>query len=242
MGGGASAVLQETMGEAYLREYAGDRFDEAKFSALCDENGEVSKCMLLDTVSDGIPREVYMTYMSYCPSGLMSLHAYVTIIRNAKFLSKKCNRMTAETVFHGARFAVGEKDMHINYYTFIKDIIPRLAEQRETTFDQLFDKLAFIELGTGQEIVPEIMDSKPTSLAGSLFQATAAVAGHSGKISPASAAEEAAAAAAAEREAGAVAGKPSEQDRAATLLQKKARARTAKREAEQRREVRDKDY
>jgi hypothetical protein len=231
---GAGASLQPNMNEAYLREYAGDEFDQAKYIALRDEKGEVHQSILMATVTEGIPAEVFMTYMSYCPSGLMSLYAYVTIIRNAKFLSKSCNRPTAEKYFHAARFLTerGQGERCINYFTFVTDVLPLIAQQRETTTDQLYDKLAFIELGTGVELVPTIVDIKPQSLAASLYMATGAVATNSEKNNSDEVTPPLDTPAKVEPKKEMV-----EQNRAATLMQKKARGRNAKRQVEEMREV-----
>lgn len=217
MGGGISMVLQDNMSLDFLKEFSGDKFDMVKYNALCGHDGEVSKDLLLSTVIDGIAREVYTTYISYCPTGQMSVEQYVKLLRNAKFLNKKNNRSSAEVIFHAARLANGASDvMPVNYNAFIHDILPKLAQQREVETSQLFDKLAFVELDDG---IASIVEA-PTSLAASLYMATAAVASNSEKALPPPA------------EAS------NEQQQAATLMQKKARARNAKRQVEELKKVR----
>ena len=230
MGGGTSLVLQDNMSLDFLKEFSGDKFDEVKYNALRDDNGEVSKDLLMSTVVDGIAREVYTTYISYCPTGYMSVGQYVKLLRNAKFLNKKNNRPCAEVLYHAARFAKGETEVRINYNTFINDILPKLAQEREVETALLFDKLAFVELDDGKE--SNTAAEVPTSLAASLYMATAAVASNSEKaLHPEKAP---ATAAAAPTPAAAVS---TEQQKAATLMQKKARARNAKRQVEELRKV-----
>lgn len=210
-------VMQDKMSLEFLKQFCGDKFDQVKYNALHDEHGMVSKDMLMSTVMDGIAREVYYTYISYCPTGYMDVDEYSKMLRAAKFFSKAFNRPSAEVLFHAARFSIDESKLAVNFYTFIKQILPKLAEQRGTTGDQLFDKLAFVELGIGNH---EMVETKP-SLGASLLMATAAVASISHKQGPMPAD---------------TAPTP-EQEKAATFLQTKARGKNAKRQVEEMRQV-----
>lgn len=217
MGGGASVPMPASMSLEFLKEFSGDKFDQVKYNALHDSKGNVSRNMLMSTLVDGVAQEVYTTYLSYCPSGYMSLEKYSKMLRTAKFFSKKANRPSSELIFHASRLEMGGEESAVNYYAFVNNILPKLAEQRETTAHQLFEKLAFIELDNGVE--SDIIDSKPADLAAALALATAAVASSSQKMTL----------------------PPPEvtlkQEKAATLVQNKAREKNAKRKVEQMREV-----
>jgi hypothetical protein len=180
MGSGASMALEEVMDEEYLRAYAGDRFDEDKFHALCNEYGEVTRDIIMSTVILGVDREVYYLFMSYATKGIVDMVQYLKLLRNAKLLDKKFTKQDAERIFHGVLFTGHKFVLNINYYLFRTRVIPEVAIRRELTIPELMQRLSACDLYNSatdpEKQQKNNISSKPTTLRQTLLQATSAIA------------------------------------------------------------------
>ena len=239
MGGGAS-TLPEKLSEDFLRQNFGNKFNENQFNALKNDDGFVDRDLLLLVQRDGAERELFLLWGQFCPQGLMGLTEYLHLLYDTKMLNKQFNRKDSELLFHQFKFRAESAKEHFNYEFFRSELVPSLANIKSLTVFELVALLVRIDGPRGGSL-PGTSSTKQRGLGESLLLATTAVANAPKPVTTMSPSPQVQVTENADQATSNIELKAatSEQIHAAEVIQKRTRARIAKREVQQMREVSD---
>jgi len=144
MGSGIS--IPDKLNEENVIRLCGSRFDKAKFEAIKDEDGFVTKENFLLAMDEGQEREVFELYMQFVPTGLMDSRTFIKFCRDTKLLNKKnFPSPDADLVFQKVKAKLVTSSKTINYDHFRKLIIPEIAQRKSMEVNDLIFKLSRAE-------------------------------------------------------------------------------------------------
>lgn len=155
MGAGASTAIPDVFTEEQIKVIVGEKFDQAIYDKLKDENGCVSKTQFL--IACGImpdyETEAESVFNKYCHNGEMDTTSFSHICLDLKILNKQFPKQEADAIFNDAKNAHGGK---VTWTVFRSEIVPKVAEKKERTVDSLIKKLAAAEDPRFYEAAPPI--------------------------------------------------------------------------------------
>jgi hypothetical protein len=164
--GGAASALPEKLSEEELKGLCQDKFDQAKYDAMKDGEGFVTKEQFLTLVQSGEEKEVLDLYTSFCPQGEMDSRTFLKFCKDTKLLKKNAFTSTdCDLIFQKAKNHQGSASKSIMYETFRNFVMPIIAEKTKLGVEGLMKKLARAEgpvlTGTHAEAV-RFHDDKST--------------------------------------------------------------------------------
>lgn len=149
--GGAVASLPDRLSEDELKNICGDRFDQAVYDSLKEEDGFVDKSKFLEAsglgtapagASGATPHEAEArnVFAAYCEKthGVMESKTFNKLCKDLKFLNKKFTSGAADLVYTKSK----GKHPSITFEIFRDEILVEMALKKECTVEQLVNKIA----------------------------------------------------------------------------------------------------
>ena len=141
MGAAASIKqLPDELNEDALKDFFQGSYDPIMYNALRNESGNVLKLDLMGAITRGMPRELFLLFTQYAPSGEISGDTFLQMVTDAKILNKQFTRASATKIFYDISGGAS-----CRYIVFKNNIIPLIAEQRELELPALLGKFASTE-------------------------------------------------------------------------------------------------
>jgi hypothetical protein len=141
MGAAASIKqLPEELSEEALKDVFQSSYDPVVYHALKNGSGIVLKSDLMGAINRGMPRELFLLFTQYAPTGEISCDTFLQMVTDSKILNKQFTRASVTKIFYDV-----SSGSSCRYIIFKNDILPLIAEQRELELPSLLGKFASTE-------------------------------------------------------------------------------------------------